>query len=141
MESGLGERVSSVETTVNYHGKEIEKHDKRIEKIEDTTLILNRVELILEQQVEMNKEQHKTLSVINDNLTNLNASQVQMQEEMKTMNSRIQKVEQIQAEDNDRYTFNLKGLPKKSILKALGIGFSVLTAVVTAWVLVTLKLK
>lgn len=117
----LNERVSSVETTVKFQGKEIEKHDKRIEKVEDNTAILGRMSLLLEQQTEMNKEQHITLSKINENLDNLNVSQVELQTEMKTMNSRIQKVEKTQEEEKEKNSLDLSGLPKKAILWAVSV--------------------
>ena len=130
MENRIGERVSSLETTVG-------QHEKRIEKLEDTTTILGEMKLLLSQQTEMNKEQNITLAKINDNLDNLNASQVQMQSEMKTMNSRIQKVEQTQEEEKEKNSLDLSGSLKKAILWAVGVGLTVLSA----WIMIKLNLK
>ncbi|MCM3387356.1 hypothetical protein M3649_04305 [Ureibacillus chungkukjangi] len=130
MDNRIGERVSSLETTVG-------QHDKRIEKLEDSTAILGRMGLLLEQQVELNREQHITLSAINENITNLNTTQIQLQEEMKTMNTRIQKVEKTQEEEQEKNTLDLSGTLKRVILWALGVG---LTAI-SAWVMIKFNLK
>ena len=126
----LGERMSAAETKLVHH-------DKRIEKVEDSTAILGRMELLLEQQMLINKEQNTTLAKINDNLDNLNASQVQMQEEMKTMNSRIQKVEKVQEEEKEKNTLDLSGVLKKSIIWIIGVGLTALST----YILIKLNLK
>lgn len=134
MENRIIEEVASLKTTVAHH-------EKRIEKVEDSTAILGRMELLLEQQMEMNKEQNITLSKINDNLDNLNASQIQMQEEMKTMNNRIQKVEEKQVEEIEKSTLDLRGIPKKTIMKILSIAGLIITGVIIYYVNTWLGVK
>lgn len=114
------ERIAQLETKVD--GVE-----KKVDKLEDTSVILGRMEIILSQQVEMNKDQHVTLNNINENLSNMNVSQMQMQEEMKTMSNRIEKVEDTQKIEQEKNVLDLSGLPKKAILWAVGVGLGALS--------------
>lgn len=105
----------------------VDNVEKKVDKFEDTSVILGRMELILSQQVEMNKDQHVTLNNINENLSNMNVSQIQMQEEMKTMSNRIEKVEDTQKVEQEKNILDLSGLPKKAILWVVGLILGALT--------------
>lgn len=100
----FGERLASAEV-------EIKNQENRISKLEGNHELLYRLTLVSEQQQEMNKHQQiqlnrmdKTFNNINMNLTKLNMSQVELQEDVKVIGKRVDGIEddlkQESAKDN-----------------------------------------
>ncbi|WP_054767862.1 hypothetical protein [Lysinibacillus parviboronicapiens] len=90
----LGERLASVEV-------EIKNQDSRISKLEGNHELLYRLTVVSEQQQEMNKHQQiqlnrmdKTFNNININLTKLNMSQVELQDDVKGIGKRVDSIEE-----------------------------------------------
>lgn len=52
--------------------EKVNNHNRRIQTLEEDTRSLSRLTLLMEQQVEINKTQSRTLDKVNTNLTNLN---------------------------------------------------------------------
>lgn len=89
-----GERLASVEV-------EMKNHEKRISKLEGNHELLQRLTVVSEQQQEMNKYQQiqlnrmdKTFNNININLTKLNMSQVELQDDVKGIGKRVDSIEE-----------------------------------------------
>jgi len=89
----LGERLASVEV-------EIKNQENRISKLEGNHELLYRLTLVSEQQQEMNKHQQiqlnrmdKTFNNINMNLTKLNMTQDELQEDVKGIGKRVDSIE------------------------------------------------
>ena len=98
----FGERLASVEV-------EIKNQESRISKVEGNNELLHRLTVVSEQQQEMNKHQQiqlnsldKTFNNININLTKLNMSQVELQEDVKEIGKRVDGIE----EDLEQETAN-----------------------------------
>ncbi|KOY83009.1 hypothetical protein ADM90_06780 [Lysinibacillus macroides] len=90
----FGERLASVEV-------EIKNQKSRISKLEGNNELLHRLTVVSEQQQEMNKHQQiqlnsldKTFNNININLTKLNMSQVELQEDVKEIGKRVDGIEE-----------------------------------------------
>ncbi|MDD1502599.1 hypothetical protein PVA17_07435 [Lysinibacillus sp. CNPSo 3705] len=89
----IGERLASVEV-------EIKNQENRISKLEGNHELLYRLTLVSEQQQEMNKHQQiqlnrmdKTFNNINMNLTKLNMTQDELQEDVKGIGKRVDSIE------------------------------------------------
>lgn len=76
-------RIYVAEEKINGHELRLDKHDFRLDRLEESIPLLSRLEAILEAQVELNKTQslqlnqvsqqsERTFQAINDNLTKLN---------------------------------------------------------------------
>lgn len=98
------ERLASIETELKNQGKKLTNLEKDKE-------LLYRLTIVSEQQQEMNKHQQiqlnrmdKTFNNINMNLTKLNMSQVELQEDVKVIGKRVDSIEddlkQESAKDN-----------------------------------------
>lgn len=98
------ERLASIETELKNQGKKLSNLEKDKE-------LLYRLTIVSEQQQEMNKHQQiqlnrmdKTFNNINMNLTKLNMSQVELQEDVKVIGKRVDSIEddlkQESAKDN-----------------------------------------
>lgn len=89
----FGERLASVEV-------EIKNQENRISKLEGNHELLYRLTLVSEQQQELNKHQQiqlnrmdKTFNNINMNLTKLNMTQDELQEDVKGIGKRVDSIE------------------------------------------------
>ena len=98
------ERLASIETELKNQGKKLTNLEKDKE-------LLYRLTIVSEQQQEMNKHQQiqlnrmdKTFNNINMNLTKLNMSHVELQEDVKVIGKRVDSIEddlkQESAKDN-----------------------------------------
>lgn len=98
------ERLASIETELKNQGKKLTNLEKDKE-------LLYRLTIVSEQQQEMNKHQQiqlnrmdKTFNNINMNLTKLNMSQIELQEDVKVIGKRVDSIEddlkQESAKDN-----------------------------------------
>ena len=121
------ERMAKVETRLDVHDEKFKSQDNRLDKLENNTTILSRMELILEQQVEMNRDQHVTLSSMNENLTNLNKTQEKMQHDISSISNRVEKVEKTQEVNKEKYKLDLSGLPKKAVLWGISLSLGLLS--------------
>lgn len=140
----LGERVSRLEVITSTHETILEKQDKRIEKLEDNNEILHKMEVLLDLQVKQNERQTtqldefgKVLTKVNENLSQLNHSHLEMREDINVLDSKVEKVERKQEAEIEKYKLDLSGIPKKAILWLVGLGL----ACFTAWVMINLNLK
>lgn len=91
---GLPERMARNEANIDSVKLEQEKHSKRLDKLEDGNEVVARMNVLVEMQLEQNKEQmeinrqqneqfgkvNDTLGKVNNNLTLLNSGQEQMQQ-------------------------------------------------------------
>lgn len=89
----FGERLASAEV-------EIKHQESRISKLEGNHELLHRLTVVSEQRQEMNKHQQiqlnsldKTFNNINVNLTKLNMSQIELQEDVKEIGKRVDSIE------------------------------------------------
>lgn len=137
----LGERVAKLETIVENHEKLLISQSEKNETLARLTTLMEINSKRDEQRDEQLKEFGDTLKSVNDNLTHLNKSQEKIQQDISTISSRVEKVEKIQDEEKQRYVLDLRGLPKKTILKVVAIGIAAITAVVTAWVKLKIGIK
>ena len=90
----LGERLASVET-------ELKNQDNRLSNMEKDKELLYRLTVVSEQQQEMNKNQQiqlnkmdETFNNININLTKLNLSQDELQNDVKSIGKRVDGIEE-----------------------------------------------
>lgn len=130
----LGERVSRLEVITSTHETILEKQDKRIEKLEDNNEILHKMEVLLDLQVKQNERQTtqldefgKVLTKVNENLSQLNHSHLEMREDINVLDSKVEKVERKQEAEREKYKLDLSGLPKKAILWAVGVALAALS--------------
>lgn len=151
MENQLNERVARVEVITQGNKELIEKHDERIEKLEDDNKLLHRLTVnqevltaLVKESQEVHKETRKTLNEINQNLNQLNQSQEDLRrshDELKTdinrIDSKVEKVEKVQEEEKEKSSLDLSGLPKKILLWALGVGLTALST----WIYIKFGLK
>lgn len=137
----IGERVAKLETITENHERLLTAQSEKNETLAKLTTLMEINSKRDEQRDEQLKEFGDTLKSVNDNLTHLNKSQEKIQQDISTISSRVEKVEKIQDEEKQRYVLDLRGLPKKTILKVVAIGIAAITAVVTAWVKLKIGIK
>jgi len=102
LQDKFGERLASAEV-------EIKNQENRISKLEGNHELLYRLTLVSEQQQEMNKHQQiqlhrmdKTFNNININLTKLNMTQVELQEDVKGIGKRVDSIEEDLKEESEK---------------------------------------
>lgn len=69
--------------------KELERIDRRLERVEANQSEFTRITLILEQQVEINKKQSEVLDKVNENLSNLNGRFNSLDTEVEELKSEV----------------------------------------------------
>lgn len=116
----------------------------RVNKLEDTTEILHKMEVLLEMQIEAGKDHTKqldsfesTLVKVNENLSNLNRTQIEMQNDISSINNRIEKVEKGQEEIDEKSKIDYVVLGK-NIIKAL---FMIIPTLISGWLAIKLGIK
>ena len=141
MEKDLDSRVREVEVAVGKLEVTTQDHKDEIKILKDDSKLLHR--MVINQEVlanmvkenqEIVKESTKTLHEINTNLNNLNKSH----EDLKV---KVEKIEKVQEEEQKKNSIDVSGLPKKAIVKGVGIAIAVITAVITTWVMIQLGLS
>jgi len=100
----------------------VDNIEKKVDKLEDSTAILGRMELLLEQQTEMNKKQdirlenmEQTFVQINTNLTALNVNQEKLKESIDNVNNRVDKIEVAVEENSEKDKISISEHLKKWI--------------------------
>ncbi|GIN23134.1 hypothetical protein [Siminovitchia fordii] len=133
MSTDINERVGVIEST-------LKNHEQRLQKQESNNEILIEMKTILKNQVEMNKEQNEqmrefsgTLIEVNNNLSKLNGSQEQLQNDMGKIGERVTHIEKSQ----DEGKISVPGLMAKIII---GI-FMIVPTLISAWIMIKLGLK
>lgn len=136
-----GERIARLEVITDDHKDEINR-------LKDDNQLLHRLTVLMEENSKRDEKRDlrlesfdNTLQNVNENLTNLNRSQEKIQQDISTISSRVEKVEKIQKEDKEKYSINLKGLPKTAIIKTVAKLGALAFLVLSAWVLYKLNLK
>lgn len=135
MSNELPERVAKLETKV-------ENHDRLLQAQQERNDLLTKISLIIENQREDAIERERrqdlrdekqnqqmegvslTLKSVNENLSNLNAAQQQIIEDVNEIDIRVERVEKFQDDDTEKNTINLNGLFKKFVFWAVGAGLS-----------------
>ncbi|WP_341302224.1 hypothetical protein MHB44_07620 [Lysinibacillus sp. FSL H8-0500] len=109
----FGERLASVEV-------EIKNQKSRISKLEGNNELLHRLTVVSEQQQEMNKHQQiqlnsldKTFNNININLTKLNMSQVELQEDVKEIGKRVDGIEEDLEQETTKGSLSISDMIKQ----------------------------
>lgn len=94
----LYQKVAKIET-------KIEEHNRKLIAQEEKNDTLTKLTLLIEQQQEINKDHARqmekfdnTLDRVNENLTQLNLSQKQMQQDMNQIGERVSSIETKQEE-------------------------------------------
>ena len=98
----VGERLATVET-------KLENQENRISNMEKDKELLYRLTVVSEQQQEMNKNQQiqlnkmdETFNNINVNLTKLNMSQDELQNDVKSIGKRVDGIEDDLKQESDK---------------------------------------
>ncbi|KOS61400.1 hypothetical protein FJQ98_16895 [Lysinibacillus agricola] len=143
----LGERLASVET-------ELKNQDNRLSNMEKDKELLYRLTVVSEQQQEMNKNQQiqlnkmdenqqrqlnkmdETFNNININLTKLNMSQDELQNNVKTIGKRVDGIEEDLKVETNKGTISFNEILSKYLLWWIMIP----TVIVGAWILFKLGL-
>jgi len=107
------ERLASIETELKNQGKKLTNLEKDKE-------LLYRLTIVSEQQQEMNKHQQiqlnrmdKTFNNINMNLTKLNMSQVELQEDVKVIGKRVDSIEDDLKQESARDNISISDMIKQ----------------------------
>lgn len=111
----LGERLASVET-------ELKNQNHRVSKLEGNNELLYRLTVVSEQQQEMNKNQQiqlnkmdETFNNINVNLTKLNMSQDELQNDVKSIGKRVDGIEEDLKSESSKDNISISETIKKYI--------------------------
>ncbi|MFJ7373787.1 hypothetical protein ACIQV0_10430 [Lysinibacillus capsici] len=109
----IGERLASVET-------ELKNQNHRVSKLEENNELLYRLTVVSEQQQEMNKNQQvqlnkmdETFNNININLTKLNMSQDELQDDVKNIGRRVDGIEEDLKKESDKDNISISETLKK----------------------------
>lgn len=113
------ERIKGLEVKVD-------NHEKRLEKLEDTNKLFYRLTVLQEQQAEMLKQQQKQMSEIANtfkkidiNLTKLNISHDELQENVRKIDNRVDNIEndikKNKNNNDDSDSISIKEIIKKYI--------------------------
>ncbi len=129
----LGERLASVEV-------EIKNQDSRISKLEGNHELLYRLTVVSEQQQEMNKHQQiqlnrmdKTFNNININLTKLNMSQVELQDDVKGIGKRVDSIEEDLKYESAKDSLSISDTIKQYLHWWIFIPVTVVGALILKW--------
>ncbi|EON72822.1 hypothetical protein [Lysinibacillus sphaericus] len=129
----LGERLASVEV-------EIKNQDSRISKLEGNHELLYRLTVVSEQQQEMNKHQQiqlnrmdKTFNNININLTKLNMSQVELQDDVKGIGKRVDSIEEDLKYESAKDSLSISDTIKQYLHWWIFIPATVVGALILKW--------
>ncbi len=114
------ERLAKMEGKWDGIERRVDNQERRVSKLEENNEILHKMEVLLEMQTENNKEHtrqldsfEKTLVKVNENLSNLNRSQMEMKDDISNINNRIEEVEKTQEKNEDRGKIDVIGLGKE----------------------------
>lgn len=128
-----GERIAGVEV-------EMKNQDKRISKLEGNHELLHRLTVVSEQQQEMNKYQQiqlnrmdKTFNNININLTKLNMSQVELQDDVKGIGKRVDSIEDDLKYESAKDTISISETIKQYLNWWILIPLTILGTEVMKW--------
>lgn len=113
------ERIKGLEVKVD-------NHEKRLEKLEDTNKLFYRLTVLQEQQAEMLKQQQKQMSEVANtfkkidiNLTKLNISHDELQENVRKIDNRVDNIEndikKNKNNNDDSDSISIKEIIKKYI--------------------------
>jgi len=129
----LGERLASVET-------ELKNQNHRVSKIEGNNELLYRLTVVSEQQQEMNKNQQKqldkmdeTFNNININLTKLNMSQDELQDDVKNIGRRVDSIEEDLINETNKDNISISETIKKYLHWWLLIPLTIIGAFIMKW--------
>ncbi|MFS0643658.1 hypothetical protein [Siminovitchia sp. 179-K 8D1 HS] len=133
MSTDLNERVGVVENT-------LKNHEQRLQRQESNNEVLIEMKAILKNQIEINREQNEqmrefsgTLIKVNDNLSKLNSSQEQLQNDMSKIGERVTHIEKSQDESK---------ISVPSLMAKVLIGIvMIVPTIISAWLLIKLGLK
>lgn len=127
----LGERLASVET-------ELKNQDNRVSKLEGNNELLYRLTVVSEQQQEMNKNQQiqlnkmdETFNNININLTKLNMSQDELQDDVKNIGKRVDGIEEDLKIETDKGKLSFNEILSKYFMWLILLP----TVILGAWIL------
>lgn len=138
----VGERLASVET-------ELKNQDNRVSKLEGNNELLYRLTVVSEQQQEMNKNQqiqlnkmdenqqiqvnkmNETFNNININLTKLNMSQDELQNNVKTIGKRVDGIEEDLKVESDKGSIKFNEILSKYLMWWILLP----TLIIGAWML------
>jgi len=131
------ERVAKVEEVVKIHSEQLRR-------LESSNEAITEIRTIVKLQAEMNKSQNETLSKINDNLTTLNMSQVQMKAEVGQIGEKVEHLEKAQQKQKDDH----ENEKDKSRLSMPELGVKLVTAIIlifptliSLWLAIKMGLK
>jgi len=129
----LGERLASVET-------ELKNQNHRVSKIEGNNELLYRLTVVSEQQQEMNKNQQKqldkmdeTFNNININLTKLNMSQDELQDDVRNIGRRVDSIEEDLINETNKDNISISETIKKYLHWWLLIPLTIIGAFIMKW--------
>ncbi|MGE7092045.1 hypothetical protein ACQKII_11455 [Lysinibacillus sp. NPDC048646] len=129
----LGERLASVEV-------EIKNQDSRISKLEGNHELLYRLTVVSEQQQEMNKHQQiqlnrmdKTFNNININLTKLNMSQGELQDDVKGIGKRVDSIEEDLKQESAKDNLSISDTIKQSLHWWIILPTTIIGALILKW--------
>lgn len=126
---------------------------QRIEKLEETVPILNRLETILEMQVEINRTQsvqmeqqirqsERTFNAINQSLTQLNFLTEQLKSDIDNINGKVDRVEKENGDRIEEVREKLEAEMDKGKISVNDVGVKIFYGLVTiipslilAWIL------
>jgi len=127
----VGERLASVET-------ELKNQDNRVSKLEGNNELLYRLTVVSEQQQEMNKNQQiqlnkmdETFNNININLTKLNMSQDELQNNVKTIGKRVDGIEEDLKAESGKGSISFNEILSKYLMWWILLP----TVIIGAWIL------
>ena len=129
----LGERLASVET-------ELKNQNHRVSKLEGNNELLYRLTVVSEQQQEMNKNQQKqldkmdeTFNNININLTKLNMSQDELQDDVRNIGRRVDSIEEDLINETNKDNISISETIKKYLHWWLLIPLTIIGAFIMKW--------
>lgn len=129
----LGERIASVET-------ELKNQNHRVSKLEGNNELLYRLTVVSEQQQEMNKNQQKqldkmdeTFNNININLTKLNMSQDELQDDVRNIGRRVDSIEEDLINETNKDNISISETIKKYLHWWLLIPLTIIGAFIMKW--------
>jgi len=132
----IGERLASIETELKNQGNKLTSLEKDKE-------LLYRLTIVSEQQQEMNKHQQiqlnkmdKTFNNINLNLTKLNLSQDELQNNVKNIRNRVDGIEEDLKTETSKGTISFNEILYKYLIWWILLP----TVVISAWILFKLGL-
>lgn len=132
----LGERLATAET-------EIKNQANRLYNLEKDKELLYRLTIVSEQQQEMNKNQQiqlnkmdETFNNININLTKLNMSQDELQDDVRNIGKRVDSIEEDLKAESDRGKISINDI----LTKYINWWILFPTLIIGAWILYKLNL-